>query len=124
MYSLNDYVIKWQKEKDFSWNSFWLMFGSFLDSLYLSKDLKKLEDEPQYNNDIPEEIKAFVAASADYLCDGKDTPKWVKEEKHILKEPFFPSGVKGPIKAVMLIESPIEFKIRNIYVTSDVLSRV
>ena len=124
MFGLNDYINVWQNEKDYSWESFWLMFGTFLDSFYLKKDFNMLKEKPNYNTDVPIEIKAFIAASVDYLCDGVNSPKWVKDNEHILKKPFFPSGLKGPIRAVMLIESPIEFKVRNIYVTADVLKRV
>ena len=124
MNNLSDYVKSWQQESDYSWNSFWLMFGSFLDYFYKIKDLNILKDEPNYDNNVSSEIKSFVAASVDYLCNDNNTPDWVKEKKYILKDPFFPSNVTGSIKVIMLIESPIEFKSRNIYVTSSVLSRL
>ena len=83
-----------------------------------------LKEKPNYNNDVPIEIQAFIAASVDYLYDETKKPKWIRDTKYILAAPFFPSALKGEIRAVMLIESPVEFKVRNIYVMADVLKRV
>jgi len=123
---LKEYVDIFQKGKDYSWQAFWLMFGTFLDEFYALKDTKMFEEEPIYNKNITIEMRSFIAASVDHLCDLENLkyPKWTKDLKYVLKEPFFPSGLKGPIRAVMLIESPIAYKVRNIYVLNNVLTRV
>ena len=124
MYGIKDYIEIWKKGKDFSWNSFWLMFGTFLDDFYVKKDVGMLNERPNFD-DIPIEFQAFVAASVDYLAHtlNKITPTWAMKKEFELAEPLFPSGLIGDIKAVMLIESPIEYKVRNIYVLRNILSR-
>jgi len=125
MYTLKEHMESWYKEKDYSWTSFWLMFGTFLDRFYANKDVKMIEEEPFENINVSKEIRAFVSASVDYLSNSIEavTPAWTKKKEAKLEEPFFPSNLKGEIRAVMLIESPIEFKTRNIYVLGNVLSR-
>ena len=124
MYGIKDYINKWKENNDFSWNSFWLMFGTFLDRFYAEKDVNLLKEEPLWD-DIPKEIQSFVSSSVDYLSNSinEKTPTWAMNKKYELKEPFFPSDLKGDIRAVMLIESPIEYKVRNIYVLGNVLTR-
>ena len=75
--------------------------------------------------ELAKEIQSFVSSSIDYLSNSinKKTPEWAMSKKYRLEEPFFPSNLKGEIRAVMLIESPIEYKVRNIYVLGNVLTR-
>lgn len=124
MYGIKEYIDNWKEEGDFSWSSFWLMFGTFLDRFYNKKDINMLTDEPVWG-DIPKEIQSFVSSSVDYLSHNinVETPKWAMNKKYELEEPFFPSKLKGEIRTVMLIESPIEYKVRNIYVLGNILTR-
>ena len=123
MYNLSEFIDTWQNEKNYSWESFWLMFGSFLDLYYLKKDPAMFAKKPSYNDNVPIQIRAFIDAATDYLLRDSTPPAWVKNPDNTLEEPFFPSSLKGAIRAIMLIESPVEFKVRNIYVTHDVLTR-
>ena len=125
MQNLKNYIEQWEDNGDFSLNSFWLMFGTFLDEFYSRKDIKMIEEEPFENSKISKEIKAFVAASVDYLCNLilVKTPEWTFKKEYSLEEPFFPSELKGDIRAVMCIESPVEYKSKNIFVLANVLSR-
>ena len=124
MYGINEYIDAWKKNKDFSWNSFWLMFGTFLDRFYSERNIGMLEEEPIWG-EVPKEIQSFIASSVDYLSSivGAITPLWAMKKSYELKAPLFPSNLKGDIRAVMLIESPIEYKVRNIYVLNNVLDR-
>jgi len=123
--NLKDYVRQWENNGDFSFKSFWLMFGTFLDEIYNKKDINMIEEEPFENSNIPKEIKAFIAASVDYLSNqmNKKAPIWVFKKEYSLENPYFPSKLKGDIRAVMCIESPIEYKSKNIFVLANVLSR-
>ena len=125
MNKLKDYIEQWENNGDFTSNSFWLMFGTFLDEFYNRKDMKMLEEDPFENSRIPKETKVFIAASVDYLSNLilEKTPKWVFKKEYLLKEPYFPSELKGDIRAVMCIESPIEYRSKNIFVLANVLSR-
>lgn len=124
MYNLSEFIDAWQNEGDYTWESFWLMFGSFLDLYYLKKDPAMFIKKPNYNDHVPIQMRAFIDAAVECLSRDSELPAWTKNPNHILIEPFFPSSLKGPVRAIMLIESPAEFKARNIYVTHDVLTRV
>ena len=124
MYGISNYIEQFKESQNLSWNNFWLMFGTFLDEFYKNKNIEMLNEEPVWG-EIPKTIQSFVCASVDYLAHeiGEESPRWVMNKKYELEEPFFPSDLKGDIRAVMLIESPIEYKVRNIYVLANVLSR-
>ena len=66
-----------------------------------------------------------MLGSIDYLYNfiGKNAPNWVYKKEYKLDNPYFPSGLKGDIRAIMCIESPIEFKSKNIFVLANVLER-
>jgi len=66
-----------------------------------------------------------LLGSIDYLYNfiGKNAPNWVYKKEYKLDNPYFPSGLKGDIRAIMCIESPIEFKSKNIFVLANVLER-
>jgi len=68
---------------------------------------------------------AYIAAVVEELCvrNGLDFPLWIEDEQYTLKSPYFVGGLES-IKAFLLIESPISFRRRNIFVSENVLSRV
>ncbi len=109
------------KEKDK--RSFYI--SEFLEDFYnasISDRYKMLEEEPF--NIEPIEISAYLAAMAEKLSiDNKlPVPEWTRKQKYILKEPYFYGGEK--LKAILIIESPIAFKRRNLFVSSNALVRV
>jgi len=59
------------------------------------------------------------------LCFTNDIeiPEWVFDKKYSLKEPFFVGGLES-IKAFLIVESPLPFRRRNIFVSENVLKRV
>lgn len=99
--------------------------SEFLEDFYnapLSDRYKMLEEEPL---DVePIEIAAYLAAMAEKLSiENKiPVPEWTKKQKYILREPYFYGGEK--LKAVLIIESPVAFKRRNLFVSSNALVRV
>lgn len=68
---------------------------------------------------------AYCAAGIHKLCReyGLDLPGWVMDKSLILDEPYFPGAATDLLKLVCLVESPPEFKMRNIFTTENVLSR-
>jgi hypothetical protein len=52
-----------------------------------------------------------------------ELPGWVSDGSLILDEPYFPGATTDLLKLVCLVESPPEFKMRNIFTTENVLSR-
>jgi hypothetical protein len=76
----------------------------------------------------PEE-SALLAAVVETLCiETRDTatsiplPEWVRRSEP-LKTPYFVSGIEN-LKAIALVESPVPFPRRNVFVLSNFLVRV
>ncbi|MCG3158414.1 MAG: hypothetical protein DKINENOH_05056 [bacterium] len=71
-----------------------------------------------------EKFDAILAATAHYLCDELkiETPRWVLEIP-ACKDPWFVSGLES-LKAIALVESPLHFRLRKIFVLENFLSRV
>jgi len=78
--------------------------------------------EPVQLSDQP--IDALLASTAEYLCDelGLEAPAWLA---HVpaCQTPWFVSGIEN-LKAIALVESPLRFRIRKIFVLENFLSRV
>jgi len=68
---------------------------------------------------------AYCAAGVHKLSreNGLVLPDWVSDASFILDEPYFPGANTDLLKLVCLVESPPEFKMRNIFTTENVLSR-
>jgi hypothetical protein len=69
--------------------------------------------------------KAYSAALVEELCvrNRLKIPAWVEDKKLFLKEPFFVGDLET-LKAFLLVESPVSFRRRNIFVSENVLTRV
>ena len=67
---------------------------------------------------------ALLAATAASLCEemGMETPAWINEVPPC-KEPWFVAGMDS-LKAIELVESPLPFRLRKIFVLENFLSRV
>lgn len=74
---------------------------------------------------LPDYVLPFLAAMVHKLCNDHEIecPAWVHRQNYVLNEPHFWLNAKGNLRYMLLAESPIEFKIRNLYVTSNTLSR-
>ncbi len=69
-------------------------------------------------------IDALLASTVEYLCAelGLEAPKWVIEVPAV-PEPWFVSGLEN-LKAITLVETPVWFRVRKIFVLENFLSRV
>ena len=67
---------------------------------------------------------AYIAAMVEELCftNNLDIPEWVFDKKYQLKEPFFVGGLES-LKAFLIVENPLPFRRRNIFVSENVLKR-
>lgn len=102
--------------------------GNFLDEFYrASNEQRKLmvEREPEEHPSFPDYMLPFLAAMVHKLSNDYDAqcPAWVHRDQYIMKEPHFWLHAKGNLRLALLAESPVEFKIRNLYVTENTLSR-
>ena len=69
-------------------------------------------------------LDALIASTVEYLCDelGIKVPDWVLKAPPC-KDPWFVSGIEN-LKAITIVESPVYFRRRKIFVLENFLSRV
>jgi hypothetical protein len=67
---------------------------------------------------------AYLAALAEHLAlsVGCTAPNWTDDPGRFLTEPFFAGGLES-LKAILLVESPLAFRRRLIFISADALSR-
>ncbi len=93
----------------------------FVDDFRYYKDHNEIA-EPFDRSD--EKIDALLASTADYLCKELHltTPQWIIDIPAV-KDPWFVSGIEN-LKAITLVESPLQFRLRKIFVLENFLQRV
>ena len=119
-------VVKWTCENI---DDFEINLGNFLDEFYRSSKTVKIDmvkDEPEYFETISQQTYAFLAGAVEKLCNDSELepPDWVFKKKYFLKDPMFALDAEGMLRLVLLVESPNEFVVRNIFVTENCLQRV
>jgi hypothetical protein len=101
--------------------------GDFLDAFYRRPTTEAVCDEPALLSEAYPHgliINAFLAATAEHLCRrfSLPIPNWVFKRCRYLEQPYF--ALKAPsFRATLLLESPVEFRSRNLFVTANALSR-
>lgn len=80
-----------------------------------------LEGKPQRLGGVKD---AYLAALAEHLalCERLPIPDWTEEPDRFLSEPFFAGGLES-LKAILLVESPLAFRRRLIFISENGLSR-
>src|SRR5215813_10545774 len=93
----------------------------FVDEFRRSGDLRAIEEPFEFAGDAKD---ALLASTAEALCDelGLVTPAWLSEVP-ACPEPYFVAGLEN-LKATAIVESPLRFRIRKIFVLENFLSRV
>ncbi|OGQ31483.1 MAG: hypothetical protein A3B79_00110, partial [Deltaproteobacteria bacterium RIFCSPHIGHO2_02_FULL_50_15] len=101
-----------------SWK--WWVFN-FVDAFRREGDAKYVELPP--SNQLSEGQKAMMASIVETLCEELNVkiPAWCGAVA-ALKNPWFVSGLEN-LKAISLVESPIHFRKRNIFVLGNFLER-
>lgn len=117
-HSLYDISVKAEIAPDM----FSLYVGDFLDAYYSATADDRsnmIAQEPVMLR--PYRLSVYLAAMAEHLAyhDGLPVPEWTKN--YSLETPYFYGGER--MKAILLIESPIAFRRRNLYVSENALSR-
>lgn len=99
----------------------------FVDRFNASPDVAMISQEPAmlvdslHDNGVAD---AWVASTAVYLAKKHQlsVPQWARHNARALKTPWF--AAKSPnLKAILLQESPAAFRVRNLFVSANVLSR-
>lgn len=101
--------------------------GDFLDAFYLRPDSASVQQRPTLlagSHAQGAMIDALLAAVAEHLCRrfGLPIASWVYEPCRYLQRPFFALSSLA-FRATLLLESPTEFRSRNLFVTANALSR-
>lgn len=67
---------------------------------------------------------AYLAALAEHLSlsDDRAVPSWTCGKSRFLEQPFFAGGLES-LKAILLVESPLAFRRRLIFIGADSLFR-
>ena len=106
-----------------------LLYGQFLDDFYHEESSEGrynlIKDEPNFIND-KEIFMCILAGTAQKLANdySLDTPKWVFDEKYILKKVYYTLNTKNPKFQEYLRETtPLEYKSRNLFVGETILDR-
>ena len=73
---------------------------------------------------LEQEMDALIAATVEFLCDELriETPRWL-DDIPACDEPWFVSGLER-LKAITIVQSPVRFRMRKIFVLENFLSRV
>ena len=115
-------TIKQVKESIVGDQDNWLIYlMNFVDDFRRSKDVRMVKDPLTGNHD---RYDALLSSVVHYLCDelNLDVPEWIYQIP-ACKDPWFVNGIEN-LKAISLVESPIQFRVRKIFVLENFLSRV
>jgi hypothetical protein len=96
-------------------------FMDFVDEFRREKGRNDISEPIVQDN---ERFDALLASTIEYLCnEGKtEPPQWVYTIPGC-RDPWFVSGMEN-LKAIAIVESPIWFRTRKIFVLENFLSRV
>jgi hypothetical protein len=102
------------------------ILANFIDEFNRAESGKKqkMVEKFPFNDITDTRYTAYIAAMVEELCfrDNMEIPGWVWAKEYRLKEPFFVGGLES-LKAFLIAESPLPFRRRNIFVSSNVLNR-
>ena len=94
---------------------------NFVDDFRYHKDSRAIA-EPFEGSE--EKMDALLASTAESLCDelGIQPPNWLADVP-ACHDPYFVGEIQN-IKAISIVESPLRFRMRKIFVLENFLSRV
>lgn len=106
---------------------FGVVLNEFLDEFYLADNAKRqsmIEQEPMLLDD--RKLNAYIGAIGEHLADRwhlDHPPRWVGQPERFLDWPWFPDGKSEKLRMILLMESPIAFRRRDIYTEAEPLRR-
>jgi len=110
-------------------DDFIFAFCTFLDEFYASANEEKkllLADEPE-KGDLNQEDYCTLAATAHKLASDHniDIPEWVMKKYYIMPYPVYAfNASQSKYQELLRNVTPVEFKIRNLFLGSKILQRV
>ena len=110
------------KEKITSDETWWkVYFYDFVDDFRYHKKLQAVSEPFVFDDN---KFDALLASTVEALCAELNlkTPGWTKNVP-ACEKPFFVAGFEN-LKATAIVESPVYFRIRKVFVTGSFLQRV
>lgn len=94
---------------------------NFVDDFRYYKKVRAIEEPFEQTDRL---MDSLVAATAEALCDelNLEPPPWLSQIPDC-EEPWFVGGIER-LKAISIVESPLRFRMRKIFVLDNFLSRV
>ncbi len=115
-------TIKETKETISADERWWkVYFYDFVDDFRFHRDLAAVSEPFVFDNN---KYDALLASTVEALCQelNLQPPEWTKRVP-ACDEPFFVAGFEN-LKATALVESPLFYRIRKVFVTNSFLQRV
>ncbi len=105
-------------EGEESWKIF---LFNFVDAFRSNKDSSYIDEPPAKG--LSKQMEALITSTVEALCDELEMtpPNWCSAVPP-LEKPWFVSGIEA-LKAIALIECPMPYRKRNVFVHSNFLSR-
>lgn len=118
-------VIEYYKCNGKTREEYWFALRNLLDHFNRIPTLYCVLKEPNFDGVEDDYIKAFTAGVCDYLCNKANLigPDWSMKDEYFLKEPYFSCKPNSRLKPLLLLQSPNEFRVRQIFIDKDSLSR-
>ena len=101
--------------------------NEFLDEFYMaSTDARQtmISEEPPMLGDA--HLDAFIGAVGEHLARRwrlAHAPQWAADKRRFLDWPWFPDGESAKLRRILLMESPIAFRRRQIFTEAEPLRR-
>ena len=121
MLSLNDFLTIYKENPtEENWR---LFLNNFLDDFKRAPCITRLVEVDAGC----EEKNIILAGLVEWLVDGYELssyPKWIFKKEYYGAEPIFPGNPSGELRFLNALESPHQFKKRNVYISKDAFVRV
>lgn len=103
-----------------------LATNNFLDDFRANPSFEMIEDSVLDLENLTDVNKALLAATVDELChDFRITrPDWIFDSRTYLDDPYFSMNAKGPLRIILIQESPKWYRSRNLFVSANCSQRV
>ena len=108
-------------------HDFTLVFCTFLDDFKRSKNKVEMISEEPNKGILKDSDFCMLACAAHKLANdnGIEVPKWVFDEKYIMKKPCYAFDTKiAECQKFLRETSPAEYSLRNLFYGTNVLMRV
>lgn len=108
--------------------AFGYALSDFLDRFRETPDPALVSEEPCSLREVLDDdglADAYLASTAAWVCRTHrlPVPAWARGAARALEHPWF--AARSPkLKALLLQDSPAEFRVRNLFVSADALMRV